>query len=228
MGDYIICLLAITTSFATVEGGYGGGAGLKPRAPAPRPNCGGKWGGGSCGGNAEYVNPNGFPNCQCDWVFNHEGEGNCNVGGWKSTSDRWCYVKTKSPSGAWLDPLSVCPDAVTSNVHHGKYWSRLACNTPAIQGGHPSQPCNRGFGGSGCGGGSGGGGGGGSGGYGGGFGGGSSGGYGGGSSGGGHSGGFGGGGSGGHSGGGGGGYGGSSGGGHGSGGFGGSSIGNYW
>ena len=58
------------------------------------------------------------------------GQGNCNVGSRQHTKDRWCYINTKSSSGAWLNPTSVCPDARSSKVHHGRYWSNVACDTP--------------------------------------------------------------------------------------------------
>merc|ERR1719184_330994 len=70
-----------------------------------------------------------YPNCQCDYLFNSAGQGNCNVGARSHTSDRWCYVST-DVGGVWVEPQWACPDSVQSDVHHGRYWSRVACDTP--------------------------------------------------------------------------------------------------
>ena len=58
------------------------------------------------------------------------GQGNCNVGGYSVTHDRWCYVKTKNSHGRYINPRHVCPDAQKSDVHYGRYWSNVACDTP--------------------------------------------------------------------------------------------------
>jgi len=70
-----------------------------------------------------------YPNCQCDYLFNSAGQGNCNIGASSHTSDRWCYVAT-DVNGKWVEPQWACPDSVQSDVHHGRYWSRVACDTP--------------------------------------------------------------------------------------------------
>merc|ERR1719462_353241 len=71
-----------------------------------------------------------YPNCQCSYLFNTHGQGNCNGQGARSyTSDRWCYVASKV-NGNWVEPQWACPDSVPSDVHHGRFWSRVACDTP--------------------------------------------------------------------------------------------------
>ena len=37
-------------------------------------------------------------------------------------------MRTKGSHGQWLNPWKVCPDAKESKVHHGRYWSNVACN----------------------------------------------------------------------------------------------------
>jgi len=81
-------------------------------------------------GSSSYNNAAAYPNCQCDWLFNDHGQGNCNVGARSHTSDRWCYVSTKV-NGKWVEPQWTCPDSRASTVHHGRYWSNVACNTAA-------------------------------------------------------------------------------------------------
>jgi len=83
--------------------------------------CGG---GGSGGGGGLNLD------CQCDWLFNDHGQGNCNIGASSHTSDRWCYV-AKKVGNKFVDPRWACPDSKASTVHHGRYWSNVACNTPA-------------------------------------------------------------------------------------------------
>merc|ERR1719481_718892 len=90
---------------------YSSGSSSSCRAPA-------------CGNNAAA-----YPNCQCDYLFNSAGQGNCNVGARSHTSDRWCYVST-DVNGKWVEPQWACPDSVKSDVHHGRFWSRVACDTP--------------------------------------------------------------------------------------------------
>merc|ERR1712115_167092 len=71
-----------------------------------------------------------YPNCQCDYLFNGKGQGNCNGHGARSyTSDRFCYV-SENVGGQWIEAQWACPDAVGSDVHHGRFWSRVACDTP--------------------------------------------------------------------------------------------------
>ena len=66
-------------------------------------------------GGGQSYNPAGYPDCQCDFLFNSAGQGNCNsVGSTSHTRDRWCYVVEQVEAG-W-----VCPDAVASDVHHGR------------------------------------------------------------------------------------------------------------
>lgn len=75
-------------------------------------------------------NPSGYPNCQCDYLFNKAGQGNCNESGARShTSDRWCYI-AEDVNGQWVEAQWACPDSVRSDVHTGRFWSRLACDTP--------------------------------------------------------------------------------------------------
>lgn len=84
----------------------------------------------ACGNNAAS-----YPNCQCDYLFNSAGQGNCNVGARSHTSDRWCYVSTEV-NGKWVEPQWACPDSVKSDVHHGRFWSHIACDTPKHGHGH--------------------------------------------------------------------------------------------
>jgi len=71
-----------------------------------------------------------YPNCQCSYLFNTHGQGNCNGKGSRSyTSDRWCYVAS-DVNGQWVEAQWACPDSVPSDVHHGRFWSRVACDTP--------------------------------------------------------------------------------------------------
>jgi len=86
----------------------------------------------ACGNS---VSASAYPNCQCDYLFNSAGQGNCNIGARSHTSDRWCYVSTKV-NGKWIEPQWACPDSVQSDVHHGRYWSRVACDTPKPGHGH--------------------------------------------------------------------------------------------
>ena len=61
-----------------------------------------------------------YPDCQCDYLFNKAGQGNCNAAGARShTSDRWCYI-AEDVSGRWIEAQWACPDAVRSDVHHGR------------------------------------------------------------------------------------------------------------
>eukprot|EP00092_Neocalanus_flemingeri_P013331 GFUD01014372.1.p1 GENE.GFUD01014372.1~~GFUD01014372.1.p1 ORF type:complete len:232 (+),score=37.99 GFUD01014372.1:160-855(+) len=84
-----------------------------------------------CGSSSSssYNSASSYPNCQCDYLFNSAGQGNCNIGASSHTSDRWCYVST-DVNGKWVEPQWACPDSVQSDVHHGRYWSRVACDTP--------------------------------------------------------------------------------------------------
>jgi len=84
----------------------------------------------ACGNSAAS-----YPNCQCDYLFNSAGQGNCNVGARSHTSDRWCYVSTEV-NGKWVEPQWACPDSVKSDVHHGRFWSHVACDTPKPGHGH--------------------------------------------------------------------------------------------
>ena len=60
------------------------------------------------------------PDCQCDYLFNRAGQGNCNAAGARSlTSDRWCYV-AQDINGRWVEAQWACPDAVRSDVHSGR------------------------------------------------------------------------------------------------------------
>jgi len=105
-----------------------------------------------------------YPNCQCSYLFNTHGQGNCNGKGSRSytsdsylsryathnaylsntpqsphirqrklrhglSSDRWCYVAS-DVNGQWVEAQWACPDSVPSDVHHGRFWSRVACDTP--------------------------------------------------------------------------------------------------
>ena len=92
-----------------------------------------------------------YPDCQCDYLFNSAGQGNCNAAGARShTSDRWCYI-AEDVNGKWIEAQWACPDAVRSDVHSGRsektttiegtthsvikylycrFWSRTACDTP--------------------------------------------------------------------------------------------------
>jgi len=77
-----------------------------------------------------------YPNCQCSYLFNTHGQGNCNGQGSRSyTSDRWCYVASEV-NGQWVEAQWACPDSVPSDVHHGRFWSRVACDTPGTHGHH--------------------------------------------------------------------------------------------
>merc|ERR1711915_94792 len=73
--------------------------------------------------------PNQFPNCQCEYIFNKLGQGNCNSGATQKTDDEWCYVAVEFHENP-VNPLLDCPDAVASNVYQGRYWSHVACDTP--------------------------------------------------------------------------------------------------
>ena len=100
----------------------------------------------SCSSSQSQYDPSAYPNCQCDFLFNKAGQGNCNEAGAKShTSDRWCYI-AEDVNGKWVEAQWACPDAVRSDVHSGRYkhsnvqfhfykfesryWSRVACDTP--------------------------------------------------------------------------------------------------
>lgn len=87
-------------------------------------------GSGGCGGSTVIVSSAAsYPNCQCDWLFNDAGQGNCNIGASSQTADRWCYVSNKV-NGKWVEAQWACPDSRASDVHHGRYWSNVACDTP--------------------------------------------------------------------------------------------------
>ena len=61
-----------------------------------------------------------YPDCQCDYLFNRAGQGNCNAAGARShTSDRWCYI-AEDVNGQWVEAQWACPDAVRSEVHGGR------------------------------------------------------------------------------------------------------------
>ena len=61
-----------------------------------------------------------YPDCQCDYLFNNAGQGNCNAAGARShTQDRWCYI-AEEVNGRWIEAQWACPDAVRSDVHHGR------------------------------------------------------------------------------------------------------------
>merc|ERR1711935_237862 len=79
--------------------------------------------------SSNSYNPSAYPNCQCDYLYNSAGQGNCNIDARSHTSDRWCYVANKV-GHEHIEPQWACPDSVTSDVHHGRYWSRVACDTP--------------------------------------------------------------------------------------------------
>merc|ERR1711915_149099 len=89
------------------------------------------YGSSGCGSSAQtQYDPSAYPNCQCDYLFNKAGQGNCNESGARShTSDRWCYI-AEDVHGKWVEAQWACPDAIRSDVHSGRFWSRLACDTP--------------------------------------------------------------------------------------------------
>ena len=61
-----------------------------------------------------------YSDCQCDYLFNRAGQGNCNAAGARShTSDRWCYI-AEDLNGRWVEAQWACPDAVRSDVHTGR------------------------------------------------------------------------------------------------------------
>eukprot|EP00088_Acartia_fossae_P044194 TRINITY_DN4684_c0_g1_i5.p1 TRINITY_DN4684_c0_g1~~TRINITY_DN4684_c0_g1_i5.p1 ORF type:complete len:215 (-),score=27.09 TRINITY_DN4684_c0_g1_i5:609-1253(-) len=132
------------SSYSSGCGSHGCGGGSSYSSGCGSHGCGGgsSYSSGSsschnCGSVSNTYHPapsyNSYPNCQCDWLFNDHGQGNCNVGASSHTSDRWCYVKTKV-NGKWIDPQWACPDSKASSVHHGRYWSNTACNTQAPRG----------------------------------------------------------------------------------------------
>jgi hypothetical protein len=59
--------------------------------------CGGY--GSSSGGTVVVTSAASYPNCQCDWLFNDAGQGNCNIGASSHTADRYttkCFLNFES------------------------------------------------------------------------------------------------------------------------------------
>ena len=74
----------------------------------------------SSSSSSSQFNPSAYPNCQCEYLFNSAGQGNCNEAGATSlTSDRWCYI-AEDVNGQWVEAQWACPDAVKSDVHSGR------------------------------------------------------------------------------------------------------------
>lgn len=52
------------------------------------------------------------------------------MAGAKSHSkDQWCYI-AEYVNGRNVEAQTACPDSVRSSVHTGRFWSRVACETP--------------------------------------------------------------------------------------------------
>merc|ERR1711936_797686 len=110
----IVVKPAQTSSFGCASSGCGSSSAYSSSSGCRAPAC----------SNSGY-NAASYPNCQCDYLFNSAGQGNCNIGARSHTSDRWCYVST-DVNGQWVEAQWACPDSVHSDVHHGRYWSRVA------------------------------------------------------------------------------------------------------
>ena len=94
--------------------------------PCPSNSCYSSCGNYGCGSSqaqaVTLVQPQSpaSPDCQCDFLFNRAGQGNCNAAGARShTSDRWCYI-AQELNGRWVEAQWACPDAVRSDVYSGR------------------------------------------------------------------------------------------------------------
>ena len=88
--------------------------------PCPSNSCYNSCGNYGCGSSQAQAVTLVSPDCQCDFLFNRAGQGNCNAAGARShTSDRWCYI-AQEVSGRWVEPQWACPDAVRSDVYSGR------------------------------------------------------------------------------------------------------------